>query len=299
MTNSVLVSAAHVLPEGQRGLKPARRGAAVAGVVALVVIAVVAIGAWVADRDDSAAGEALFVLPVPVGDWRLSDGAVTEPVPDPDAPATDQRFIADGSLYGVADDNGYVGLRSIVHYPASPLPGARWEPAVTTTSGEAYRRVDDSMTFAEQEFDGRWRVASSPSDLVHAYGMLSNDTTGLVLVAVFAPSGAPETAMTSFVMTAPGGSTLTVETAAGSPLFDAATHAERIEPVDINGTPGWVVTGEGEDASSTVVTWSPETGRAVSVRGSAPRDAVVDGARQLRAVSAAEWTSSFPEPAGG
>ena len=279
-------------------MKPARRGAAAAGVLAVVIIAAVAIVTWVAARDDSA-DEALFVLPVPVDDWRLSDGAVTEPVPGPDAPATDQRFIADGRLYGVADGDGFDGLRSVVHFPESPLPGARWEPAVTTTSGEAYRRDDDSMTFAEPEFDGGWRIASSPSDLVHAYSMLTNDTSGLVLLAVFTPPDAPETPMTSFVLTSADGSTFTVETAAGSPLFDVATYAERIEPVDINGTAGWIVTDEREDATGIVVTWSPETGRTISVRSSAPRSAVVDAARSLQTVSADEWTSSFPEPAGG
>jgi hypothetical protein len=263
--------------------------------LAIVLMALAALATWMAARADSDAGEALFVLPV--GDWRLSDGSVNGPVPDPDAPATDERFIARGSLYGVADGEGYVGLRSVVHYPASPLAGARWEPAVTVTSREAYRRVDDSMTFAEQEGDGAWRVASSPSDLVHAYGMLSNDTAGLVLVAVFAPRDAVETPTTSFVMAAPDGATFTVETTAGSPLFDAATYAERLEPVDINGTDGWVA-DVGEDATSTVVTWSPATGRTVSVRSNAPRGDVVDAARQLQEVSADEWASSFAGTAG-
>ena len=295
MTYELVPSTAQVMPEGQRGLRPARRTAAVMGGLAVAVIAVAATVAWVADRDNSVTDEALFVLPAPVGDWRLSDGAITEPVPDPDASRTDERFIADGSLYGIADGDGFDGLRSVVNYPESPLPGARWEPVVTAV-GDSYRRVDDSMTFAHEEYEGGWRVVSSPSDLVHAYAMLINDiASDLVLVAVFAP---PETSlipMTSFVMTSPEGSTFTVETATGSPLFDAATFAERVEPVDINGATGWVVVDDGEDLTGTVVTWSPETGRTVSVRSSAPRDAVLDAARRLQPVPADEWTSSFPE----
>lgn len=295
MTNELLPSTAQVLPEEHRGLRPARRWSAIAGVIAVGIIAVAAIVTWAAARDDSA-DEALFVLPVPVGDWQLSDGAVTEPVPDSDAPATDERFITEGSLYGIATDDGFDGLRSVVYYPASPLPGARWEPALTNRD-DTYQLVDGSMTFAAPELDGGWSVVSSPSDLVHAYDMLSNDTTGLVLVAAFTSSGSPETPVTSFVMTAPDGSAFMVETAPGSPLFDAATYAEHIEPADVNGIAGWIVEGD-EDATSTVVTWSPETGRTVSVRGNAPRGAVVDAARQLRVVSADEWTSSFPAPVG-
>lgn len=286
-------------------MTPPRRTAAVLVALAVVVIVMVAVVVTlVATRDDSLSDEPWFVLPVPVGDWRLSDGVVTEPVPDSDAAGTDERFIERGSLYGDADGNGFDGLRSVVHYPKSPLPGARWEPA-RTPRGDSYRRVDDSMTFAHEEFTydgdetlglgGGWTVASSPSDSVHAYDMLANDTSRVVLVAFFAPLETPQIPMTSFVMTSPEGSTFSVETAAGSPLFDAATFADRVEPVDINGTAGWVVTDQAEDATATVVTWSPETGRSISVHSSAPRDAVVDAARLLQPASAEEWTSLFPE----
>jgi hypothetical protein len=303
VTNELLPSTAQVLPEEQRGVKPPHRTTAILITSVVVVCVVAVVVAWVVARDDSVSDEALFVLPVPVGDWRLSDGAVTEPVPDPDAAATDERFIERGTLYGVADRNGFDGLRSIVHYRESPLPGAEWEPAETPW-GDAYRRVDDSMTFALEEytyegewegFGGGWTVASSPSDLVHAYDMLGNDTFDLVRVAFFAPLETAQIPITSFEMTSPGGSTFTVETAAGSPLFDAATFAERVERVDIDGAAGWVVTDEGEEATTTVVTWSPESGRTISVRSSAPRDAVVDAARRLQPVSADEWTSLFPE----
>ncbi len=292
MTDGVVPSTAQVMPEGQRGLRPARRTAAVVGVFAVAIVAVAAIVTWATARDDSA--EALFVLPVPVGDWRLSDAEITEPTPDPDATATDERFIADGRLYGTQDDDGFTDLRSVVRYPESPLPGARWEP-VETNVGDSYRRVDDSMTLAREWPDDGWLVASSPSDLVHVYAMLENDIRyDMVLVAVFAPPESPRIPATSFVMTSPDGSTFTVETATESPLFDAATFAERVEPVDVDGATGWVVVDEGEDATSTVVTWSPETGRTISVRSHAPRDTVVDVARQLRPVSAEEWISAFP-----
>lgn len=283
-------------------MKPPQRMAAVLVVSAVAAIVVAVVVMWVVTRDDSVSDEALFVLPVPVGDWRLSDGSVTEPVPDLDAAGTDERFIERGTLYGVADRDGFDGLRSIVHYRESPLPGARWEPA-DTPWGDAYRRVDDSMTFALEEYTyegqwegvgGGWTVASSPSDLLHAYDMLGNDTLDLVRVAFFAPLETSRIPTTSFEMTSPEGSMFTVETAAGSPLFDIATFAERVESVDINGAAGWAVTDEREDATGTVVTWSPGTGRTISVRSNAPQDAVVDAARRLEPVSADEWTSLFP-----
>ncbi len=265
------------------------------GVLAVAVIAAAGIGAWMVAPDDSAADTALFVLPVPVDGWRLGDGAVTEPAPDPDMPATDERFITDGRLYGIADGGGFGDLRSVARYPQSPLPGAQWEPVVTSV-GESYRRLDDSMTFAHEEYDGGWRVVSSPSDLVHAYAMLANDIRSEVLVAVFDPPDSAEVSETSFTLTSPDGSTFTVETTTGSPLFDAATFADRVEPVDVNGTTGWaIISEEGRDASGTVVTWAPESGRTISVRSSASQDEVLDAARRLQLVSASEWTASFPE----
>ncbi len=278
MTNEFLPSTAQVLPEEQRGLRPARRAAATLGVLAIGIVAVVGIVTWAAGRGDPDAADALFVLPVPTGDWQLSDAALIEPVPDPDVPATDERFIADGNLYGIEDGDGFGRVRALVRYPESPLPGARWEPATTPV-------------------DGGWRVVSSPSDLVHVYDLLVNDTNGLVLLAVFEPTVAPGTPMTSFAMTSPDGSTFVVETAVGSPLFDVATHAERIESVDVSGVAGWIVEGS-EGGATSVVTWAPETGRTVSVRSTDAQDTVVDVARQLEVVSADEWTSSFPAPAG-
>lgn len=284
-------------------MKPPQRTAAILVTLAVVVCVVAVVVASVVARDDSASDEPWLVFPVPVGDWRLSDAAVTEPVPDRDAAGTDERFIDSGTLYGAGDGAGFDGLRSIVHYRESPLSGAEWEPAETPW-GDAYRRVDDSMTFALEEYTyegawegvgGGWTVASSPFDLLHAYDMLGNDTFDLVRIAFFAPLDTPQIPTTSFVMTSPDGATFTVETAAGSPLFDAATFAERVERVDVNGAAGWVVTDEGEEATTTTVTWSPESGRTISVRSSAPRDAVLDAARRLQPVSTDEWTSQFPE----
>ena len=302
MTYELVPSTAQVMPEGHRGPRPVGRAALVVGGLAIVVVAVVAVVAWVT-RDESGTDEALFVLPVSVGDWSVSNGAVIEPVPDADVAATDERFIAGGTLYGVADRNGFDGLRSIARYPESPLPGADWEPAETPW-GDAYRRVDDSMTFALEDYTyegawegvgGGWTVASSPSDLLHAYDVLGRDTFDLVQVAYFAPLEAPLVPMTSFRMTSPDGSVFTVETAAGSPLFDVATFAERVESVDVNGSAGWAVTDEGEEVTETIVAWAPESGRTIRVRSSAPRDDVLDAARRLESVSADEWTSTFPE----
>ncbi len=302
MTYELVPSTAQVMPEGHRGPRPVGRAALVAGGVAVVVLAVVAVVAWVT-RDESGTDDALFVLPVSVGDWKVSNGAVIEPVPDSDVAATDERFIAGGTLYGVPDRNGFDGLRSIARYRESPLPGADWEPA-DTPWGDAYRRVDDSMTFALEDYSyegesegvgGGWTVASSPSDLVHAYDVLGGDTFDLVRVAYFAPLETPLVPMTSYRMTSPDGSMFTVETAAGSPLFDVATFAERVESVDVNGTAGWAVTDEGDEVTETIVTWSPGSGRTISVRSSVPRDDILDAARRLEPVSVDEWTSAFPE----
>ncbi len=302
VTYEMVPSSAQVMPEGHRGPRPVGRAALVAGGVAVVVLAVVGIVAWVI-RDESGTDEALFVLPVSVGEWSASNGAVIEPVPDADAAATVERFIAGGTLYGVVDGDGFDGLRSIVRYRESPLSGADWERAETPW-GDAYRRVDDSMTFALEEytyedewegFGGGWTVASSASDLVHAYDMLGNDTFDLVRVAFFAPLETPLVPMTSFRMSSPDGSMFTVETAAGSPLSDVASFAERVESVDVNTTAGWVVADEGEEVTETIVTWAPESGRTISVRSSATRDDVLDAARRLEPVSADDWTSTFPE----
>ena len=302
MTYELVPSTAQVMPEGHRGPRPVGRAALVAGGLAVVVVAVVAVVAWVI-RDESGTDEALFVLPVSVGDWSVSNGAVFEPVPDSDVAATDERFIAGGTLYGVADRDGFDGLRSLARYPESPLPGADWEPAETPW-GDAYRRVDDSMTFALEDYTyegawegvgGGWTVASSRSDLLHAYDVLGRDTFDLVQVTYFAPLETPLVPMTSFEMTSPYGSMFTVETSAGSPLFDVATFAERVESVDVNGSAGWAITGEGEEVIETIVTWAPESGRTISVRSSASRDDVLDAARRLEPVSADEWTSTFPQ----
>jgi hypothetical protein len=298
VTNELLPSTAQVLPANQRGLRAPRRTAAVL-VASAVVVGVVAVAAWVAARGDSVSGEAQFVLPVQVGDWRLSDGAVTEPLPDADVVATDERFIDSGILYGVADGDGYAGLRSMVVYPESPLPGAEWE-LVDTPWGDAYRRIDDSVTLARAEeryqgawegYGGRWFVASSPSDRIHTYRVIGGDTSDLARVAYFAGLETAEVPTISFMMTAPDGATFTVTTAGGSPLFDAATFAERVEPVDINGSSGWVVTDEADGATHTIVTWSTEPGRRISVRSSAPPDAIVGAARRLQPVTEEEWTS--------
>ncbi len=256
------------------------------------MVAVVA--AVVMSRDDDTSGDPLYVLPSPVDQWQLSDGVVA--APDPNLAATDERFITIGNLYGLADGDGFDGLRSAVRYPESPLPGAEWE-AVRTPRGDAYRRLDDSMTFALQDDDTEgWLVASSPSDLVHAYDVLSNDTFHLIDVAAFFPPETPDAPTTSFEMTSPDGSTFAVTTTpSASPLFDVATYAERVEPVDVDGTSGWVIIDEQDTATEVTVTWSPATGRTVSVRGTTSVDVAVAAARSLEPVAADDWAAVFPE----
>jgi hypothetical protein len=285
-------SIAQVLPEGQRGIRPARRRVTI-GLAVFVAIMVAVIAAVVVSRDDDTSADALYVLPSPIDRWTLGSGVVT--APDPSPPATDERFITMGSLYGVPDGRGFDGLRAAIRYPESPLPGAGWASA-STPRGDAYRRLDDSLTFAldDPDSDG-WLVASSPTNSVHAYDMLSNDTFDLVLVAAFLPPDDPDVSSTSFEMTAPDGATFTVTTTpSASPLFDVATYAERVEPVDVDGTSGWVITDEQDAGPVVAVTWSPVAGRTVTVRGTASVDATVDAARSLQAVTAGDWTAVFP-----
>jgi hypothetical protein len=290
-------SIAQVLPEGQRGIKPARRPVII-GLGVFVVIMVAVVAAVVVSRDDDTTGDALYVLPSPVGQWQLSGGAIT--APDPSPPATDQRFITVGNLYGVPDGSGFDGLRSAVRYSESPLPGAEWEPA-RTPRGDAYRRLDDSMTLALQDFyTEKWVVASSPFDLLHAYDMLSSDTFDLVAVAAFLPPETPDVPSTSFDMISPDGSTFAVTTTPStSPLFDVATYAERVEPIDVNGTNGWVVVDEQEAGTEVAVTWSPATGRTVSVRSTASVDDAIAAARSLQPAAADDWTDVFPDAGAG
>ena len=97
-------------------------------------------------------------------------------------------------------------------------------------------------------------------------------------------------------MTSPDGTTFSVHTSASdSLLFDVATFAERVEPVDIGGASGWVVTDELEEDTATAVTWSPESSRMVIIRSTASQAAVVDAAALLlQPVSQDKWTAVFP-----
>jgi hypothetical protein len=280
-------SIAQVLPATQRGVTTSR-GWFIAGIIAVVVIAVTGVVA-VATRSEPSS-DPLFVLP-PAAGWTVTDGAVTEP--GANLPATAQRFITDGNLYGRPDGDGYGDLRSVAVHAESPLAASSgWEPA-ETVRGDAWRRVD-SMTFAIEEDDGTWTVVSSPDDLVHAYEMLTNDVGDLTWIASFAPPEVPDVPSTSFLMTSPDGTTFTVETSTSAPLFDVATFAERIEPVEIDGTDGWIAVDEQETGTAITVAWSPEDGRTVHVRSIAPSDVVVDAARALSVVSSDDWTAAFP-----
>lgn len=264
------------------------------GIVAIAVIAVV-IAVTVLARDSGGSDDPLLVLPVTADDWQLTDGAVAHPIDD--VPGTAERFIKDGRLFAVADGEGYVDLRSQAFYRESPFAGARWDEIESSEIGSGYQRADDSITIAQQEWNDGWQVVSSPDDLVHVYGLLGNDIRdNMVVIAAFLPSERRLGPATSFEMTSPDGSTFAVETSAlNSPLFDVATYAERVDPVDINGVSGWVVTDELGDATATSVTWSPEDGRTVTVRSTVPPDVVVDVARLLQTVPAEEWTAAFPD----
>jgi hypothetical protein len=292
VTNELLPSTAMVPPQEQRGKRPARTSM-VLGVLAIVLVAAAALTVTVLNRD-SGSGDPLFVLPVPGDDWQLTDGLITEP--GSDAPGTSEQFIIRGRLFGIAAGDGFVDLRADAVYADSPLSGAQWED-IDTPWGDAYRRVDDSITIALPNYwNDSWQVASSPDDLIHAYDLLGNDIDDdFVIVSAFQPLDNAEAATTSFEMISPDGATFSVHTSpSAAPLFDAATFAERIEPVDVNGAAGWVVTDEQESGTETAVTWSPKNDRTVTVRSAASPAAVIDVARLLQPVSQDEWAAAFP-----
>ena len=291
VTNELLPSTAMVPPQEQRGKRPARTSM-VLGVVAIVLVAAAALTVTVLNRD-SGSGDSLFVLPVPGTDWQLTDATITEP--NSDAPGTSEQFIIRGRLFGVADGDGFVDLRADAFYADSPLSGAQWDD-IDTPWGDAYQRNDDSITIALPDYwDDSWQVASSPDDLIHAYDLLGNDIADLVIVSAFVPLEDADAATTSFEMISPDGTTFSVHASpSAAPLFGAATFAERIEPVDVNGAAGWVVTDELESGTETAVTWSPKNNRIVTVRSTASSDAVIDVARLLQPVSQDEWAAAFP-----
>jgi len=279
-----------VTPQGQRSKKPGRI-AAIAGVIAIALVATAALLATVFGSDES--GEPLYVLPVPAEGWQLTNGSVADP--GGDAPGTAEQFVAAGRLYGAARGDGYVDLRSLVFYEDDPRPGAEWETAWEQSD---YRRIDESITLARENGDGTWRVASSPDDLLHVYDP-QGSSDSIAVIAAFTSIDEPAGQTSSFEMTSANGSTFTVQTAiSAAPLFEVATYAARIDPIDIDGVTGWVVTDEFDepaDAVETTVTWSPETDRTVSVRSTAPRDEVIDAARLLRPVTADDWGATFPD----
>ena len=289
VTNELLPSTATVTPVGQRAKKPGRI-AAIIGVIAITVTVGAALAATVLSDDSQDSGEPLYVLPTPDGSWQLTNASTLDP--SEGSPATSEQFITVGRLYGDASGDGYVDLRSEVFYPDSPLPGAEWESAWEVSD---YRRLDDSITLARDHVD-EWRVTSSPDDLLRAYDPAWSGGNEATIIAAFTPTDEPAGATTSFDMTSPDGTAFAVETAiSASPLFEVATFAERVEPIDIDGVSRWVVTDELGDETETTITWSQATDRTVAVRSAASRDAVIEAARSLQPVTADEWVAAFPE----
>ncbi len=278
-----------VTPVGQRAKRPGRI-AAIIGVIAITVTVGAVLAATVLGADSEDSGEPLFVLPAPADEWQLTNATTLDP--SEGSPATSEQFITVGRLYGEPSGDGYVDLRSEVFYRDSPLPGAEWE---TGWEESDYRRIDGSITVA-REYDDDWRVTSSPDDLLRAYDPAWSGSNEATIIAAFTPTDEPAGVTTSFDMTTPDGTAFVVETAiSASPLFRVGTFAEQVGSVDINGTAGWVVTDERDDANETTVTWSQATDRTVAVRSTDERDAVIEVARSLRPVTADEWAAAFPE----
>ena len=91
-------------------------------------------------------------------------------------------------------------------------------------------------------------------------------------------------------------SLLTVETAtAPTPLFPAASVADRIEPIQINGARAWIATRADPDGEWNALVWSQTPNRIVAVSGQVGRDEVTQLALRLRAVDETAWKLALPD----
>ncbi len=100
---------------------------------------------------------------------------------------------------------------------------------------------------------------------------------------------------TYFEATSPDGALIIVETAtASTPLFPAASVADRIEPTQIDGAHAWIATRADPDGEWNGLVWNETPNRFVAVSGQTSIDTITELAHRLHVVDDTAWTSALP-----
>lgn len=247
---------------------------------------------------------ALFMLPVPLGDYHLSYANRSTAWPDPWAAS--ETFDPNGFLVGVVDGTGFTALRTVSIYDTSPVDSGDWNP-IDTRSGPAFTWTGPIVAVAQQRND-RWLVVTTPSEQQLAVDLLDVVTVddqggldvnaqalGLDVIHRYSTEPAGVGYATYFEATASDGSAMTVETATEStPLFLVAGVADRIEPIEIDGAQAWIATRADPDGEWNGLIWSATPRRIVAVSGHTSITEVTRLAHRLEIVSEAAWGQAFP-----
>lgn len=247
--------------------------------------------------------EALFVLPDPSDGYALANGDTS--TSRPDGPPATESFAPNGVLLGVADGTGYTALRSVSIYDSSPIANGEWDP-VETPTGPAYLSTEPQVAVAQQRND-RWILVATRSDSQLALDLLdavSVDEDNELKVDVpddhvvihrYTTPAAGVSYTTYFEATSPDGALIIVETAtASTPLFPAASVADRIEPTQIDGAHAWIATRADPDGEWNGLVWNETPNRFVAVSGQTSIDTITELAHRLHVVDDTAWTSALP-----
>jgi hypothetical protein len=247
---------------------------------------------------------ALFVLPAPVDDYQLANGNVSTSRPDPQAPA--ETFEPNGLLVGVVDADGYTALRSVSIYQASPIERGDWTQ-VDTPTGPAFTTSEPFVAVAQQR-NREWLLIRTPTDEQSALELLNfvtvDDTgdiavdaqaPGLVVIDEHPPPTDGVDHQTLFEATTPDGAATTVETAtSATPMFPAASVADRIEPTQIDGAKAWIATRTDSDGEWNGLIWNATPNRVVAVSGHASIAEIRRLAESLEIVEQTTWQQALP-----
>ena len=247
---------------------------------------------------------ALFVLPAPVDDYQLANGNVSPSRPDPEAPP--ETFEPNGLLVGVADANGYSALRSVSISQASPTERGDWTQ-VNTPTGPAFTTSEPFVAVAQQR-NRAWLLITTLGDEQSALELLDfvtvDDTgdivvdaqaAGLVVIDEYLPPTDAADDRTFFEATTPDGKRITVETAtSATPLFPAASVADRIEPTQIDGAKAWIATRIDSDGEWNGLVWNATPNRVVAVSGLASIAEIRRLAERLETVEQTTWQRALP-----
>lgn len=246
---------------------------------------------------------ALFVLPNPIDAYQLANGSWSTSRQDANAPV--ETFAPNGVLLGVADGSGYTRLRSVSIYGTSPVD-ATWEQ-VDTPTGPAFVSSEPGVAVAQQRGD-QWLLVTTQTDEQQALDMLDVVTiddaggivvdakaAGLVVIDDYPPQTGYGAFGTYFETTTPDGAPVTVETATSpTPLFPAASVADRIEPTEIDGARAWTATRADSDGEWNGLVWSATPNRIVAVSGQTTPAEIRRLAESLQVVEQATWQQALP-----